>query len=69
MAKRKLEPWEEKLAAEGEAIRRMKDAGPTIQGKRIVRTRLNHKKTTVATVSNRDRAAVHVGFAPDRIYG
>jgi len=68
---KKLEPWEEKLVREADAIRimRMNGMGPEVRGKRIAGSRLTFKKTQVATVGNRDKAAVHVGFAPDRIYG
>lgn len=72
MAKREpLEAWELQLAREGEAISRMgRLQGPQrIKGKRTGGTKLNYKKTQVATVRRRDAAAVHVGFAPDRTFG
>lgn len=66
-----MEAWEEQLAREGAAISQMhKHLGrPATRGARIIGTRLNRKVTQVATVQRRDAAALHVGFAPDRIYG
>jgi hypothetical protein len=68
MAKRqKMELWEEELIAQGEAIRRLRQMGAAPEGKgaRVKGTKLRYKSTQVANVQNRDRAAVHKGFAPD----
>ena len=72
MAKRqKMENWELRLIAEATAISTFhrEVEQPTILGKRIAGARYNYRKTQVATVRNRDTAATHMGFAPDRRWG
>lgn len=72
MAKRqKMEAWEEQLINEAAAISTFhRVVGmPSVMGKKISQTRHNDRKTQVATVRNRDNAACHMGFAPDRKWG
>lgn len=69
--KEKLEDWELQLIREADARKRMHEmlGEPSTRGRKIAGARRNDRKTAVATVVNRDKAAVHVGFAKDRIYG
>ena len=72
MAKReKMEAWEEQLIREGNAIQTMhKHHGrPVAFARRLAGVKSPFRKSQVATVNKRDKAAMHVGFAPDRIHG
>ncbi len=64
MAKVKMEPWEEELLRQAEAIRKMN----SFVGQKP-RTFKRVPRAVVATLSMRDKAATHVGFAKDRPYG
>ena len=66
-----IEDWEQKLIDEADAIsrkRRMEGRSMT-RGARTGGAKLSYKKTQPATISVRDAAAMHVGFAPDRTHG
>ena len=59
-----LEPWEQQLINEGEALKQM---GRMVGGTK--RTQKRPPTCIVATVHHRDKAALHVGYAPDRVHG
>ena len=72
MARREnMAEWETQLIREGDALSKMNRlvGPPATRGKRLIGIRIKQKTTQVATVHNRDKAAMHVGFAPDRIWG